>query len=401
MTAYLASRFPDWKHVRIGGLHRLPLGASRETYRFDLSYEDAEGAHCDRLILRRDPPVSNVDSDRNHEYSAYRAIHGHGIPVPRMVLLEEDPGPMGGAISIAEDLRGYHNSEYQLQEPAWRDRLPHIAEQMWGVMGRLAAVPVEDLDLAFMVPCFGARMDDGGGFALLLEDLAPAAPGDQFRGLPDRDALRAVREAARLHAAFWDRGEGVDLAWLDTDARAQPFYTPAIFRGAWPGFRDRYADRLSDAQRRVCDALAEGYDVYDRPRSHPRCITHNDFRPDNMLSDASRLIVVDWQSVALGCGAVDVAYFIGGSYAPDARRAIEPRLTAAYLDALKAEGVADYSREAFEADYRHFTFAGINVAVGAAMLVQRTERGDQMFLTMLDRHVSHVLDHDALPLLRE
>ena len=257
-------------------------------------------------------------------------------------------------------------------------------------------------DARIAVPrCFGARMDDGGGFALLLEDLAPAAPGDQFRGLPDRDALRAVREAARLHAAFWDRGEGVDLAWLDTDARAQPFYTPAIFRGAWPGFRDRYADRLSDAQRRVCDALAEGYDVYDRPRSHPRCITHNDFRPDNMLSDASRLIVVDWQSVALGCGAVDVAYFIGGSYAPDARRAIEPRLTVAYLDALKAEGVADYSREAFEADYRHFTFAGINVAVGAAMLVQRTERGDQMFLTMLDRHVSHVLDHDALPLLRE
>lgn len=257
-------------------------------------------------------------------------------------------------------------------------------------------------DARIAVPrCFGARMDDGGGFALLLEDLAPAVPGDQFRGLSDRDALRAVREAARLHAAFWGRGEGADLVWLDTDARAQPFYTADIFRATWPAFRDRYANRLSDAQRRVCDALAEGYDVYDRPRPRPRCVTHNDFRPDNMLFDASRLVVVDWQSVALGCGAVDVAYFIGGGYSSEARRGIEPRLTAAYLDALNAEGVADYSREAFEADYRHFTFAGINVAVGAAMLVQRTERGDQMFLTMLDRHVSHVLDHGALSLLRE
>lgn len=249
--------------------------------------------------------------------------------------------------------------------------------------------------------CYGAQMDAAGGFALLLEDLAPAAPGDQFIGLSDRNAERAVREAARLHAAFWEQGEGEDLAWLDTQARGQPFYTAEVFRGAWPGFRDRYDAMLSDDQRRVCDALAEGYDIYDRAPPRPRCVTHNDFRPDNMLFDDARLVVVDWQSVALGCGAVDVAYLIGGGYSPEARRAIEPALMAAYLDELRAQGVADYSREDFEADYRRYSFAGINVAVGAAMLVQRTERGDQMFLTMLDRHVSHVLDHDALSLLRE
>ncbi|WP_179102053.1 phosphotransferase family protein [Sphingopyxis sp. KK2] len=249
--------------------------------------------------------------------------------------------------------------------------------------------------------CYGARMDEAGGFALLLEDLAPAAPGDQFRGLSDGNAKRAVREAARLHAAFWEQGENADLAWLDTAASGQPFYTADVFRGAWPGFRDRYDAMLSDDQRRVCDALAEGYDVYDRPRPRPRCITHNDFRPDNMLFDDDRLVVVDWQSVALGCGAVDVAYLIGGGYTPEARRAVEPALIAAYLDELQIQGVRDYSPAEFEDDYRHFTFAGINVAVGAAMLVQRTERGDRMFLTMLDRHVSHVLDHDALALLRE
>ncbi len=249
--------------------------------------------------------------------------------------------------------------------------------------------------------CYGAQMDEGGGFALLLQDMAPAAPGDQFTGLSDRNAIRAVREAARLHAAFWDQGEDAQYAWLETDARAQPFYTAEIFRSTWPGFRARYEAQLSDEQRRVCDALANGYDIYDRARPRPRCITHNDFRPDNMLFDDQRLVVVDWQSVALGSGAVDVAYLIGGGYSPDARRAIEPTLLAAYLSELEAQGVTGYSRDEFEADYRHFTFAGINVAVGAAMLVQRTERGDQMFLTMLDRHVSHVLDHDALSLIRE
>lgn len=149
---YLARKMPDWRDIAVTGLHRLPMGSSRETFRFDLAYADAAGPQRLQVILRRDPPASNVDSDRRHEYEAYRAIHGHGIPVPRMILLEEDPDPFDGAISLAEDLRGFHNSEYQFQEPAWADRLPHVARQLWTTMGRLAAVPLEDLDLSFTRP---------------------------------------------------------------------------------------------------------------------------------------------------------------------------------------------------------------------------------------------------------
>lgn len=152
LSAYLVERMPGWRDVAVRNLHRLPMGASRETFRFDLAYTDQDGPHDDKVILRRDPPASNVDSDRQHEYNSYRAIHGHGIPVPRMILLEEDPRHFGGAISLAEDLRGFHNSEYQIQQPEWRDRLPRIAEGLWTAMGRLAAVPTDQLDLAFMKP---------------------------------------------------------------------------------------------------------------------------------------------------------------------------------------------------------------------------------------------------------
>jgi aminoglycoside phosphotransferase (APT) family kinase protein len=118
-----------------------------------------------------------------------------------------------------------------------------------------------------------------------------------------------------------------------------------------------------------------------------------------MLIGPDRLTVVDWQSVALGSNAVDIAYLIGGAYSPDARREAEPVLIAAYREELARQGIRNQSRDEFEREYRHFTFAGINVAVGAAMLVERTERGDRMFMTMLDRHVSHVLDSDALALI--
>jgi aminoglycoside phosphotransferase (APT) family kinase protein len=153
LQTYLGAKLFNWTELRVENLFRLPLGASRETFRFDLAYVDEAGAsQRTGMILRRDPPASNVESDRAHEFAAYQAIYGHGVPVPRMILLEQDASHFDGAISLAEDLRGYHNSEYQFQDPAWADRLPHIAQQMWSTMGRLAAVPVEELDLSFTRP---------------------------------------------------------------------------------------------------------------------------------------------------------------------------------------------------------------------------------------------------------
>lgn len=150
LQTYLGRKLPQWSDLAVENLARLPLGASRETFRFDLVYTDEAGtAQRTGMILRRDPPASNVESDRAHEFAAYQAIHGHGVPVPKMILLEQDASHFDGAISLAEDLRGYHNSEYQFQDPAWADRLPHVAQQLWSTMGRLAAVPVEDLDMSF------------------------------------------------------------------------------------------------------------------------------------------------------------------------------------------------------------------------------------------------------------
>ena len=242
---------------------------------------------------------------------------------------------------------------------------------------------------------------EDGTFFLLMEDLSNAAPGNQLAGMSPADAQAAMRQAARLHASFWDRGGDPALTWLETGLQAQAFYAPDVFRGVWPDFRSRYADLLSDQHRSVCQQFAELYHFYSKPLRRPRCVVHNDFRPDNMLFAPDRLVVIDWQSAALGFNALDVAYMIGGGFAPEDRREQEVTLLDTYLAELAALGVADYTRNDLAEDYRLFSFAGIVVAVCAAMLVKRTERGDNMFLTMLDRHVQHVIDARGLELLGE
>jgi hypothetical protein len=48
---------------------------------------------------------------------------------------------------------------------------------------------------------------------------------------------------------------------------------------------------------------------------------------------------------------------------------------------------------------RRQSFFGVMMSIVSSMLVARTDRGDEMFLTMLDRHCSHVLDTGALDAL--
>lgn len=254
--------------------------------------------------------------------------------------------------------------------------------------------------------CFAAELARDGTFALLLEDCSPAQPGDQIAGISAAQARAAVIEAARLHAAFWNATHERDLSWLESGEAGmrpltQPFYPAEAIQGAWPAYKERHAADLTPETIAVCDRFCARYEAYAAiDPARPRCVTHNDFRPDNMLFDGEdRLKVVDWQSAALGYAAVDVAYLIGGAFQPEVRRLHEQALVNAYYDELLAQGVADYSRAQFEEDYRRFSFAGINVAVCAAMSVMRTERGDRLFLTMLDRHVQHVLDTGALRLL--
>jgi hypothetical protein len=61
--------------------------------------------------------------------------------------------------------------------------------------------------------------------------------------------------------------------------------------------------------------------------------------------------------------------------------------------------VRDYSLEQLRTDTRRDSFGGVLMAIVASMVVQRTERGDLMFLTSAVRHAQHALDAGAADFL--
>ena len=240
-----------------------------------------------------------------------------------------------------------------------------------------------------------------GEFVLLMEDLAPAEAGDQLQGVSLDQAGLVIDEAAKLHASHWADPSLDDLAWV-SGSRAAPAsqVNPEMVRQLWTGFRARYADRLHADWIEVGERVSQRYGVLSAARDGPRCLTHNDFRPDNMMfattAGGHPVTVLDWQSFAYGVGATDVAYFLAGALSPELRREHEAALLDRYLAGLRAHGVAGYSRDDLARDYGQGGFLLFMTAFFAAMVVKQTSRGDEMFLQMLGAASRHIIDHDAL-----
>lgn len=246
---------------------------------------------------------------------------------------------------------------------------------------------------------------DTANFVLLLEDLAPARPGDQLLGCSAEEAASAVDELVKLHAPRWADPSLSQLEWLHRDPGASRTFLLDLLPGLWAGFRERYSDQLEPEVLDTAATLFSHLEQHLSADTAPWTVIHGDYRLDNLLfADGDgegpvRVAVVDWQTCGHGPALNDVAYFVGAGLLPDVRRAHEHDLVRRYHQRLVAAGVGDYDWDRCWRDYRRGTWAGLIMAIAASMLVRRTERGDEMFMTMARRHARHAVDLDAPALL--
>ena len=75
-----------------------------------------------------------------------------------------------------------------------------------------------------------------------------------------------------------------------------------------------------------------------------------------------------------------------------------PRSSTATWTGLGGQGVVVDRDEIWE-QYRRYSFGGLIMAIVASALVRRTDRGDDMFVTMAERHARQALDLDAESLI--
>lgn len=250
---------------------------------------------------------------------------------------------------------------------------------------------------------FYAEIDPASAdFTLIFEDLGPARPGDQLAGCSVDDAGTALLEAAALHAPWWGNPALEAMSFL----RLSEATTPQI-QAALPmvvaAFKDRYAGQLEPELMALVDRLPAAVMAMNGDRADfPLTVQHGDFRLDNILFEVQgggrRMGTLDWQTVTLGPGVTDAAYFLSAGLDPDVRRAHERELIGLYHAELQRLGVRDYGFDRCWADYQRLAVHGVLMGVFSAMAVERTERGDALFLKMTRGGCLQALDHKTFDL---
>lgn len=246
---------------------------------------------------------------------------------------------------------------------------------------------------------------DGQDFAIIQENVETHDPGDQLGETPLPDVEAALHQAAALHTGCWGRTDEARFDVYREDPEKEAARAERTFPAMAEEVLGRWGDRIDGDVLELVEGLLPVIGPWRVRRARPDTLVHGDFRPDNMLfdhrpdADGSRAVVaVDWQLATVGLSAIDVAFLIGGALSDQDRAAHEPDLLATYRGAMADRGVALEDNQ-FGEDYALATLHGVVVALSAAAMVDRTERGEDLLSTMLNRHGRHALAWSPLNLL--
>jgi Ecdysteroid kinase-like family len=204
------------------------------------------------------------------------------------------------------------------------------------------------------------------GKVLVMEDLSAYENPDQVHGLRNEQVVAAVREAAKVHATFWNRDALATLDWLPLHDH---FFSEG-YAEHWPAFAACYDLRIGRDAVRLGERVARNLQwLEERIAERPVTLVHGDLRADNLLfsHDPQRpeVVVLDWQLATRSLGAIDLARLLGGSEPAAERRGHQLEVFAAWHEGLLRAGLTEYEFEAALADFRLAVLYSLFVPVKA------------------------------------
>ena len=239
---------------------------------------------------------------------------------------------------------------------------------------------------------------ESGDAVLIIEDLAPARPGDNAIGCTDAEALQIVSDLGKFHAWHWAAEIPDDIRWLEKNGLVA--LVNSLMRARWPEGRDRFVGEVPDELIKLGDRFMDGENPLAWIEEPPITLFHGDFRIDNMyMRDGTsplEITYADFQRIGIGRGSTDLAVFAVMTLNVDQRTQIEDQLLAAYLNALTDNGVKNYNSDDLNLDYRRgVAFVALRTLVAQLVFTDAASgRGDAML-----RMLTALEDLDAIAAL--
>ena len=235
---------------------------------------------------------------------------------------------------------------------------------------------------------------------MLMEDLSYLTPGDQIQGMKYERVILTINSLAKVHATYWNHSLLGSCDWLPSTNNIEQGYCEN-----WDSFVELCGDFIDPEALVVGEMLKEKIPwLIEEISKRSNTLVHDDMKVDNLLfgvaSSDEAVVILDWQFVIRGMGAIDVARLLGGSWHPDLRDGRQFEALEYWYHKLLENGVEAYSWDEAQRDFRlgalyclcfpvHF-HCGINRAEGRALEYIKTLYSG-LFLLALEIEAESVL----------
>lgn len=235
---------------------------------------------------------------------------------------------------------------------------------------------------------------------LVLEDLAPAVPGDHVAGATLDQARRSIDLLSRHHSAWFEHPSLDSFTWMPGLDDPSVLTIGDTFAMGWPLFQERFRGQLPDRCFDWCEQFVATVPEWIAGHyNDPVTIIHGDFRLDNLffLSDGD-VAVIDWQMSMRAPGQTDLVYFCANNLSVEMRREHESALIDRYVAGLHAGGVpsnlvnVDSVRRGY---LEGLLFYAMSFGASLLTIDPANERGAALFDALVRRTFAAVDDHDV------
>lgn len=242
--------------------------------------------------------------------------------------------------------------------------------------------------------CFHIAADqESGNHVFVMEDLhlrrgVYGVSQFESNGCSNKEAHAVAQAVGKLHAQYWSWSTDLPT-WLLPTHRIKARDVVDIVKECGHDFRRSvYYTGLDDWTQTAVDAvMPRAQALAAALGSGPRTLLHHDLRADNLFwgdtASIGGVVMLDWQMIGQGVGAIDLAWFGAGSIAESGEKAHRD-LVETYWLSLVAAGV-DCNRYPLVAAWRDYL---IGIAWSFLVVVQATKFGspNSVLIEFVRRH---------------
>lgn len=238
----------------------------------------------------------------------------------------------------------------------------------------------------------GVLETEGDEPGLILEDLSVRArPLDQLSDGTVSQVVSAMQQLPGLQAPFWDDPDLGERPWFYNRTTDHIEGLHERYEISWGRHCRSITPALAPEEIEIVETFGERCVDWAKGIQGPSTLVHQDLRLDNLLHGSDGAWLIDWQTLAWGSPAWDPAFLLGSALEPVDRRAIERDRVASQVRALAARGV-DWEFDFAWTEYRRHSGAVLLGMVPAMAFVEPTERGFEMFRSLIARGARQALD---------